>query len=121
MKIKDFRCHMCGQMFFGNAKMQLTLIGFNWNPAAFDSPGYLYDLCPDCSNVFCKKWIEGRDDRRNEVEKQNAETWQARLLADPTGSRARSGSVRISEAQEIAREWSRWNYRKEDQKKPWRT
>jgi hypothetical protein len=72
---------MCGQIFFGDPKIKLTLIGFNWNPKKFSDPGNLYDLCGSCAETFVKKWMEGRQERQAEIEKEKLATWQARLVA----------------------------------------
>lgn len=109
MKIVDFKCHMCGEVFYGPAKTQITMVGFNWNPSKFDAPGYLYDLCPACTKVFVAKWLEGRADRRAEIEADKLATWQIRLgLVDPA---RRSGAAVEAPAFSPA-----WNYADQEHK-----
>lgn len=93
LKPRDYKCHMCGQTFYGHPATQLTLIGFNWHPAGLgeNTPGWLYDLCPICKHEFCKMYLSAREKRVREIESQNDELFKSGLLS--IGDENRTSSI----------------------------
>jgi hypothetical protein len=61
MLVKYFKCHYCEDIFEGSPHVKVGMyLGFVWNPIAHDTPYNFIDFCQPCTEVFFKKYKEGK-------------------------------------------------------------
>ena len=110
MKYSRLTCHCCGETFYRAKGLTLALIGFIWNPAMFDSPGNLYDLCPECKKLFIISYLGLQEKRKAEIRQQKSATWKVRIEA--------TASCREASATDGSKFAPNWNYSQKEQDHP---
>ena len=78
IKKRQFECDYCHEPVEESRHFGFYQYGFIWNRDVHESPERVLEMCHECKKVFTKKFVEGRDERRAEVERQKAATWEVR-------------------------------------------
>lgn len=85
MRQRSFKCHCCDQVIIGPYQFALAFqLGFVWNREKFDQPAWYFDICRECEHTFARKYREGQEERRAQVEARLLATWQKRFGLDST-------------------------------------
>lgn len=80
MREQSFKCHYCGEVVSGIAKIRFGVI---WNKEKFSQPAWWFDMCFACTEEFFKQFNEGKNIRRDEVEAIKSKDWEKRYLSHP--------------------------------------